>query len=80
MINLNLIEFSSNLWVSINWKKRENYKIWDQILVNNDDLRYLQRLGCKLLASKEIEYKDYKEYLDWILELEAKKEKTTKKK
>lgn len=75
MINLNLIEFWQNLSASINGKKRQDYKRWEQILVNNEDLRYLQRLWCKLIASKEIEYKENKDYCDWILELEKKTKK-----
>lgn len=75
MLKIALIQFTSNLSVSISWKKRQDFKKWDKVVVWVDEVKMLLRLWCKLLAEKELDYKTDKKVLDTLFK-EVKVEET----
>ncbi len=77
MLKIALIQFTSNLAVSISWKKRQDFKKWDKVVVWVDEVKMLLRLWCKLLAEKELVYKTDKKVLDTLFK-EVKVEETPK--
>ena len=69
MIKIALIQFTSNLAVSISWWKRQDFKKWHKVVVWVDDVKMLLRLWCVLLNEKTLDYKTDKKVLDSLFKI-----------
>lgn len=61
MVQLYALEFTSNLAVPINGRKRQDFKKGDRVLVTRDEYLSLLRLGCTLIGDVEVSYDDVEE-------------------
>lgn len=61
MVTVTLMKFESNLAVSIDWAKRQAFKKWSKVIVWKNDVLMLMRLGCTVVAKKELDVKQHKD-------------------
>ena len=60
MVKIALIKFNSNLAYGLWGWKRQNFKKWDKVIVQKDEVLRLLRLWCTLEWEVELTYKEYK--------------------
>ena len=78
MIKIALIQFESNLAVSIDGNKRQDFRKWNKVIVSKSDILPLLRLWCTKLWEIEL---DAEKNLNLFKEVkEEKKTETTTKK
>lgn len=63
MITVYAFEFADNLAVSIGGRRRENFEAGDQVVVTQSDYLMLLRLGCVLLGTAELTFKDVEAFI-----------------
>lgn len=63
MVTLYWFEFTDNLAVSIGGWKRENFQAGDRVVVTQQDYLMLLRLGCVLVWTAELTFKDVESLL-----------------
>ena len=60
MVKIALIKFNSNLAYGLWWGKRQNFKKWDKVIVQKDEVLRLLRLWCTLEWEVELTHKEHK--------------------
>ncbi len=63
MVTLYAFEFADNLAVSIGGGKRQNFAAGDNVVVTQADYLMLLRLGCVLLGTAELSFKDIESFI-----------------